>query len=156
MALEISITETSGNLLKKLPNAKRIVGDAVAAGLDKASALLWREAILNTPKSTGTLAKSIMRDIEPTHAKIYPTLMYGLYVHEGTKPHGIPKSEIQPGGSLYRWAKKKGIDPYLVARAIARKGTKAQPWLAQTMDKSEKAVIDLFEDALNKAVNALT
>lgn len=153
--MEIEIKEIGGNLLKNLPKAKSISESQLADGLNEASGLIWQRSIETTPTSTGTLKKSIMRELSPTYARIYPELKYGLYVHEGTKPHAIPKVELQEGGSLYRWAKKKGLNPYAVANAIRRKGTKGQPWLLEAYNQNWKKAEAIMLDHLDKLVNRL-
>lgn len=157
--MEIRLEEVKGNLLKKLPRATEIAERALSQGLNEASGALWERAKDTTPTATGTLAKSIRRDLTPTYAKIYPELKYGLYVHEGTKPHWIPKAELEPGGSLYRWFLKKGIKDkrhqYAIVRSIARKGTKGNPWFARAVEEKEKDVVRIFREAADKLVASL-
>lgn len=153
--MEISLSQGKGNLLDRLPKGRQISESKLYDAFNTSTGKLWRKVLDNTPTSTGTLAKSITRELTPTYAKIYPQLGYGLFVHEGTKPHGIPKRELLPGGTLYRWAQKKGISPYAVARAIARKGTKANPWMARTSEQEAENVFKEFERALDDIVQAL-
>lgn len=145
----------SGKLLQTLPRARSISERQLQDALNKASALVWQRSIEKAPASIGTLKKSMRRDLYPTYAQIYPTVQYGLYVHEGTSPHWPPVSETQPGGSLYRWAQKKGIPPFLVARAIARRGTKPQPWLADIAKNDWKEVQEVFIRSLDKIIGNL-
>ena len=56
-------------------------------------------------------------------ARIGSDLDYGVIAMEtGRKPGKYPDS--RPGKPLDRWAKQKGIPTFLVARAIAKKGTR--------------------------------
>ncbi len=151
----IEVKEIKGRVLQKLPQATRIIGGELQLALRDASTLVWQRSIETAPASIGVLKKSITRDLYPTYGKIYPTVQYGLYVHEGTAPHWPPLSEIKPGGSIYRWAQKKGIPPFLVARAIARKGTKAQPWMAKVAKDYAGEVQEVFIKALTRAVDKL-
>lgn len=74
---------------------------------------------------------------------------YAIYVHEGTKPHFPPLEAIAP------WAERHNIPPFLVARAIAQKGTKAQPFFADAV-KEEKGYVDrAFRTALENITNSL-
>lgn len=151
----IEVKEVKGRILEKLPRATSIVSGELEAALQDASTLIWQKSIETAPASIGVLRKSIMRDLYPTYSKIYPTVQYGLYVHEGTRPHWPPLSEIKSGGSIYRWAQKKGIPPFLVAKAIAKKGTKAQPWMAKVAKDYAGEVQEIFIRALAKAVEKL-
>jgi hypothetical protein len=151
--MQIQLVQVTGNLLENLPKAGEIVDRRMSKALATASTRVWRKAIDKAPTSTGTLAKSITRDLRPNYARIYPQAKYGLYVHGGTKAHYIPKSETQPGGSMYRWFMKKGITDkrhqHFILKKIARVGTKAQPWLADTAKEEYPQVLKDFEEALN-------
>jgi hypothetical protein len=153
--MNVQISEVQGKLLQKLPLANYYIQSGIEQALKDASALIWRLTIEKAPASTGTLRKSINRDLFPTYAKVYPTVKYGIYVHEGTRPHFPPIIELKPGGSIYRWAQKKGLNPYAVARAIARKGTKAQPWMADIAENQKAEVERIFLEQLNKLVGVL-
>ena len=48
---------------------------------------------------------------------------YGSDVDEGTKPHYVSPSH------LMEWSKSKGLNPFAVAKNIAKFGTKAHPFL---------------------------
>lgn len=56
--------------------------------------------------------------------KVKAHAKYAWYVHEGRKPGKMP-----PIDAVESWAKRKGIDPFLVARAIGRKGTKGKKFM---------------------------
>ena len=153
--MNVQIQEARGKLLQKMPFAGYYLQIGIQQALKDASALIWRLTIEKAPASTGTLRKSINRDLFPTYAKIYPTVKYGVYVHEGTRPHWPPLIELKPGGSLYRWAQKKGIPVFLVARAIAKKGTKAQGWMADIAANQKGEVERIFLEQLSKVVKQL-
>jgi hypothetical protein len=155
----IELSDAKGSLLKNLPNASRIASTRLAEGLNQASGIIWEKVQLSAPRATGTLQKSIRRELFPTYARIYPTEKYGLFVHEGTRPHWIPKAELLPGGTMYRWFQKKGITDkghqYAILRSIARKGTKANPWAANAAKDNEGKAIAAFESVLNQIVQDL-
>lgn len=157
--MEFSLADAKGKLLKNLPNAGRITERELADGLNQASGIIWEKVQTTAPQATGTLQKSIKRDLLPTYARIYPTLKYGLYVHEGTRPHWIPKAELLPGGTMYRWFQKKGITDkghqFAILRSIARKGTKANPWAARALEDNKDKAFAAFERSLDKIVQEL-
>jgi len=84
---------------------------------------------------TGDLRKSIThevsRELNSIRLQVGTNLSYAVFVHEGTKPHWPPKAPIR------KWViKKLGIKgentdkvTFAVRRKIARKGTKARPFL---------------------------
>lgn len=96
------------------------------------------------PKDTGRLAGSITHTISGGGAnltsKIGPSVAYGLFVEKGRAPGKMP-----PIGAIRGWAARKGINPYMLARAIARKGTKPHPFLVPAFEQNSGRVIALFQ-----------
>jgi HK97 gp10 family phage protein len=76
---------------------------------------------------------------------IEPTALYAPYVEFGTKPHW---TSIKPGTALYKWAMQKGIPPFALQRSIAKKGTKAHPFIQPTYDEAEPVVQSIFNDGI--------
>jgi hypothetical protein len=75
---------------------------------------------------------------------------YAAAVHEGTAPHMVPVDAITP------WANKKGLNPWAVAKSIAKKGTKANPFLQRAVDSVEDGISIDFEKALQSTLDELT
>lgn len=61
--------------------------------------------------------------------EVIPDFPHALPLEKGSRPHW---TSVRPGSSLYQWARHKGISPYAVQRSIARKGTKAHPFVEPT------------------------
>lgn len=68
---------------------------------------------------------------------------YGTAVEFGTKPH------FPPVDKLTLWAKRKGMNPYVLAKSISRKGTKANPFFSKSIKSSESDIDKEFERALD-------
>ena len=66
-------------------------------------------------------------------------VLYAPYVETGTKPHWPPISAVET------WARRHGMNPYLVARAISRKGTKPIRYLESAFAANENKIILLLE-----------
>jgi hypothetical protein len=62
-------------------------------------------------------------------AEVKPNVDYALFIHEGRRPGKMPP--WSRGTQLNRWATKRGMNPFLVARSIARKGIKKHPFMQQ-------------------------
>lgn len=75
---------------------------------------------------------------------------YPIFVHEGTRPHFPPIEAITP------WAERHGIPPYALALSIARKGTRANPWLRETVERIMPRLKNLtrLADGISKRWNA--
>jgi hypothetical protein len=70
--------------------------------------------------------------------EVGPSVAYGLFVERGTKPHRPPT------GPLGGWARRHGINPYVLARGIARKGTRAQPFMQPGLDQNRGKIASIF------------
>lgn len=103
---------------------------------------------------TGQAQSSIHTRLGPLRAEVKPTAKHSLWIHQGRRPGGkLPP--FGEGSALNSWARRKGINPFVVARSIARKGVKANPF----MDKAYKEVRPAAErdgrDVLNEIVRGI-
>lgn len=93
--------------------------------------------------ASGELRRSIGFELHPERlsAEVGSTLERAIFLEEGTKPHW---TSIDPGTDLYKWAKHKGFDEdgmRMLQLSIAKKGTKAHPFVAPTFKKMKPVVI---------------
>lgn len=83
------------------------------------------------PVDEGRLRSSIQvgfgNDSRGHFVKVGTDVSYAIYVHEGTRPHWPPVLAL--GG----WAQRHNIAAFLVARAVARHGTRAHPFLRDAL-----------------------
>jgi len=95
------------------------------------------------PKDTGRLAGSITHSISGGGAnltsKIGPSVQYGLFVERGRAAGKMP-----PIAAIAGWAARKGIDPFVLARSIGRKGTRARPYMLPAFNNNVGRVTALF------------
>jgi hypothetical protein len=107
--------------------------------LDRASFALQNEARDRAPVDTSRLRNSIGREIDsgipPRYARVGTNTFYAPFVHEGTRPHWPP---IAP---LRRWAKRHGVNPYALQRAIAQRGTRPRPFLRDAVHAAEPEIV---------------
>lgn len=96
------------------------------------------------PKDTGRLAGSITHQITGGGAnltsKIGPSVAYGLFAEKG-RGAGTPP----PVSAVRGWATRHGMNPYALARAIGRKGTKGKPYMEPAFRQNVNGVIRLFD-----------
>lgn len=101
------------------------------------------------PVDTGRLRSSVVTNLQPLRVGIGPTVFYAPFVEFGTRPHWAPQ------GALQLWAGRHGfpsgpLGDFLVRRAIARRGTRAQPFVAPAARRSlpeiKNAAKDLLDD----------
>lgn len=85
------------------------------------------------PVDTGRLRNSIAAKVAsgalPAWGHVGTNVAYGRFVHEGTGAHWAPV------GALTRWAKRHGVNPYALQRSIARRGTRARPFMTKGWEK---------------------
>lgn len=101
------------------------------------------------------LKGSIHDEIDPLAktATIAPAADYALYVEKGTRPHMPP---TDPDGALAQWCEMKGLKVWAVAKSIAKKGTKAHPFVEPTYEAIEEPVMAIFQAGVAKYVEETT
>lgn len=105
---------------------------------------------LSDNTDTGRLQSSVRTAFGILKAEVKPTAQHAIYVHEGRRPG----SRMPPFGertSLGSWARRKGIEPFVVARAIARKGIEADKY----MDKAYRTVKPKAEREASELLNEI-
>lgn len=115
----------------------------VRTAMTAGSLLIEGTARTLAPKDTGRLAGSITHTITGgganLTARIGPSVAYGLYVEKGRRPGRMP-----PVKAVESWARRHGANPFLVARAIGRRGTKPRPYLIPAYDQHAGRIVALF------------
>ena len=147
-----------------------VVGDErLAAGLTKAAGsvlpsqtktvmtasllLIVGDARRGVKRDTGRLQNSITHRISGgggnLTGEVGPSVKYGLYVERGRRPGKPP-----PVAAVAGWARRHGVSPFLVARAIGRKGVRPAPFLLPAYEKNRARILDLFAQIGVKVVEA--
>lgn len=126
------------------------IRDQIQKALNTSVILVERNAKLEAPVGvTGHLKSRMRHSVAPFRGTVEPTVKYAFGVHEGTKPHWVAID------SLEKWAKRKGINPYALQKSIAKKGTKANPFMERAAKKSESKVQITFQTAINNITKQL-
>jgi len=128
---------------------EKVLG-AIRAFLRRSAFHVEAEAKKRAPVDTGRLRGSIGSEFAPLWAVVGSKLAYAPHVEFGTRPHFPPPRALQP------WAKRHGFPAgnagaFLVARAIAWRGTKPQPYLLPAFNAS-MAAIQRYLDIATKAI----
>lgn len=110
--------------------------------------------------NTGDLAKSIQSERKGfAHYNVKVTEPYGVFVHEGTRPHYPPFKPISEWVARKLKVKNNPAN-YLITRAIVRKigakGTEAKPFLKDAMaeEAAEKNFKKVIENELKKELDS--
>lgn len=116
--------------------ATRRLGQLVEAGTID----VQREMAINAPVgATGDMRRAVKYKIDRfmMRGEVTPTTPYAAAVENGSRPHFV---SVKPGSSLRKWADHKGINPWAVQASIAKKGTKAHPFVKPTYVKMKPKV----------------
>jgi len=118
------------------------------SGIRKSILTLEWTAKKETPVNVGTLRNSFRSRFTELSGELTNTSLYAPFVHEWRKPGG----RMPPLSAIDFWAKRKWIQipTFILARSIARKGTKANPFMARTVEKEENNVEAIIRSELNK------
>jgi hypothetical protein len=82
--------------------------------------------------------------------RVGPTVRYGLFVERGRRPGRRP-----PVAALAGWARRHGVNPFALARAIGRRGTRAQPFVEPSLERNRDQLRRIFERVGARLVAAL-
>lgn len=140
MSLTIQIVGAD-RLASTLGKAASDVSPELKGAMTTSLLLIESDARRGVKRDTGRLQNSITHSISGNglEGKVGPSVAYGLYVEMGRRPGKMP-----PISAVEGWARRHGINPFLVARAIGRKGIKAQPFLIPAFEKNQRRIVDLF------------
>ena len=130
--------------LQKALADPELVKGPIRDALTRAGLTVEARAKQKAPVDTGRLRASIATRVEETRAVIGTPVGYAPYVELGSKPHFPPPS------ALATWARRHGFGPrgeWALARAIAKRGTKAHPFLVPALLESKPDIEGFLRDA---------
>jgi hypothetical protein len=114
------------------------------SAMTRSLVLLEGEMRRLAPRDTGRLQGSITHTITGGGAnltgRVGPSVQYGLYVEKGTRAH------FPPIDAISGWARRHGMHPFALARAISRRGTRAQPFVEPSLQRHQGAIVRLFSE----------
>ena len=144
-------------LQRGLDKAPELTNQVLMAAMTEATMLLEREVKEAIPRgATGITAGSITGDVFSTPAGVLGVVgssqPSAVFVELGTRPHMPPVAALVPWvRSVLGLAEKEaqGV-AFLIARKIARKGTRAQRPFARTLEANQGQLVRIFEDAADR------
>jgi HK97 gp10 family phage protein len=142
---DIKVRVEGGEQLVRLLKDPEFVRGPLRNFLAKAGAVTELAMKEQAPVDTGRLRASIVPVLFATRVTIGPTVNYAPFVEFGTRPHWPPQGALQP------WARRHGfpvgpLGDFLVRRAIALRGTKAQPFVGPGIRKALPQIRSLVAD----------
>jgi hypothetical protein len=110
---------------------------------------LWNAKQKTTPVDLSNLIGTWDVKFSNLRGEMGPRAKYALPVHEGSRPHWTSVKNLEG------WAKRHGMNPYALQRSIAKKGTKANPFLKDAIDIAQPSINKRFDTALSNSLNEI-
>jgi len=125
-------------------------GPPFVEAMKSATMIVHRDAKINAPVDTGRLRASILPEVR-AHGRVVQgvvgsNLVYAPFQELGTRPFWPPIAALEV------WARRHGVEAYLVARAIARRGIRARRYLQRALEDNRQKVVDLIGKFVGKVV----
>ena len=144
MAIQLQLTVNGADRLRRgLSNAPDSVASETRSAMTQSLVLLEADQRRNVAQDTRRLMGSISHRIEGGGANITghvgPSARYAYWVEHGRRPGKQPPVQAVSG-----WARRHGIDPFLLARAIGRRGTRAQPFVLPSWTRNRNSILTIF------------
>jgi len=121
-------------------------GEAISQTLITAQ----RYAIQGAPRDTGKLMASWRLNVGIMRGELVNTTSYAYWVAVGRRPGSWP-----PMKEITKWANRKGIPPFLVARKIKEKGTEPNPFFDNAVKLAEVYSEVAFKTAMEKTIKSI-
>lgn len=135
-------------LLRKA-EGRFLLGGALRGAFERAGYSVTNAAKERAPVDRGQLRAGIGHQVDeapiPQWVEIGTrNIPYAQAVHDGRRPGSFP-----PMQAIAAWCARKGInaDPFLIARAIAVRGTKPKPFLTDALTAEKPKVQGFFDTA---------
>jgi HK97 gp10 family phage protein len=151
--IELSVNDGAVTDLKEAQKdierkMEELTGGPMVTTMRTATLMIHRSAKINAPVDTGRLRASITPSVTASADMIQgvvgSNVTYAPYVELGTRPHWPPVSALET------WARSHGTSAFLVARAIARRGTKARKFLQRAFEENQARIIAMIDRAVKK------
>lgn len=147
----MKITIKGGEKLREvLSRYPKVAKKNLSRAAETSGRMIESDAKRRAPVDQGSLRQSIDTYPRGMSATVEAGVKYAPYVEFGRPPGKQP-----PISSVERWSKKRGIEPFLVARKIGRFGTKPQPFFEPAIQKNKDNIRKEFEDAVKKTLREL-
>jgi hypothetical protein len=132
-------------LTRKLNRSPQLTAAAQHQAMTASLLLVEGDARRNVRHDTRRLMNSLTHQIAGRGTRLVgrvgPSVHYGLYVERGTRPHWPPRAPLEG------WARRHGVPVFAVQRSIARRGTRARPFLVPAFLRNAERIVRLFAQA---------
>jgi len=153
ISLTLDTSKLAGGPLTKAP---QVIQKRLAASLNLVGVLMRPRFILAAPKDTRVLANAHKHAVDKKNLRLvlFNTKEHAVFVTQGRRAG----AKIPPSKALRSWAARKLGNANLafaVARSIAKKGIKPNPYFRNTIQNNEGLIRDTLQAGLDAAVKEL-
>ncbi len=145
--MRINIDSNASELVRAFKKAPAVMMRSIDRKLGRGALEVAREAKIKAPKARSLLTNSIRSSrVRLGEYLISAGTNYAGYVEEGTRRGGWPSKQV-----LAVWMSARGIDAslnFVIARAIYRKGTREQPYMAPALNDKTSRVMALVRQGV--------
>ena len=138
----ITVKITGAESLRKRLKANNLMMTPLRNYLNGYGKVIKEKSKVHAPVDTGALRRSIKytrvkpQGRIPNKTKVFATAKHATFVHGNpekrfrmSEPFNRTRPHFPPVKALTGWAKRHGMNPYVVANSIAQKGTPIVPFL---------------------------
>ena len=111
---------------------------------------IWEKEKQEAPVDTGNLRDRSKLDMKRFQGSLSSQMPYALAIENGSRPHFVAIEKIRP------WAEKRGLNPWAIAKTIAKKGTRPNPFFKRTLEGAQEGVDIEFTKALSDIMKELS
>jgi len=151
------IFKEKGEITKTLPQLPQRLRNAIVKAMRESAVLVQSYAKLYAPVFRGLLRVSISQNVTEEGSRITGEVgsgvAYASVVEDGRNPW--PGAMPPPSGDLKTWARRKLGDErlaFVVARAIKRRGFRAQPYLRPALLGATPRIQTIFQSRILEAL----
>lgn len=130
------------------------IASALNAGIKKSVYKIQASAIRESPTDTSFLKNAWRVRFDNLSGQLVNTAKYAPFVHFWRRPWWkLPPFDER--SSLAKWINRQGISapPFLIARSIAKKGTKANPFLKRALDQEKWKIPQIISHEMYMLLN---
>lgn len=153
-----SITVDISRARDALGRTPAAVARAVEVKLARGAEEVARTAKRGAPKAFSNLVNSIRAErVGELHYQVVEGMNYGRAVEEGTRPHFPNPDNLRPWvervlGVRGKEARDKA---FLIARAISRRGTRAQPYMQPAAEANRSRLFELVAMGVQEGIKEI-
>lgn len=135
-------------MVDKLENPE-FIGEPLRQALTEITDVMTIGVKEKAKVDTGNLFSDVSAQVDdenviPSEAVVGTNVPYSPFVEWDTRPHWPPWG---PGSALAGWAGRHGIKAFLVARAIAQRGTRGAHMFRDTLEKDAPYINARIDEA---------